>query len=38
MGPEPALSMDFHARELGNTDVFVSLAVRVDETTFSWEH
>jgi transposase InsO family protein len=36
-GPEPAVTVDFHAREFGSTEVFVSLVVRVDEATFSGE-
>jgi translation initiation factor IF-1 len=37
IGPEPAVAMDFHAREFCSTNVFVSLAVRIDKTTFSWQ-
>jgi len=37
VGAPPAIAVDMHARRFGSTDVFVSLAVRVDETTFSWE-
>jgi len=37
IGTEPAVAMDIHARELCSTDIFVSLAVRVDESTFSWQ-
>jgi len=37
IGAPPAVTVDMHARQFGSTDVFVSLAVRVDETTFSWE-
>lgn len=31
------MTVDLHARELGNTRIFVSIVIRVDETTFSWE-
>ena len=37
IGPKPAVAVDNHARDFGSTDVFVSLVVRIDETTFSWE-
>jgi len=36
-GPAPAVTMDFHARELGNTRIFVSIIVRTDESVFRWE-
>jgi hypothetical protein len=36
-GPAAGIIMDFEARELGNTQAFVSLIVRVDESVFSWE-
>ena len=35
--PPASITVDFHARELTNTGIFVSLAVRVDESVFSWE-
>ncbi len=35
--PAPAVAVDFSARHFGDTDVFVTLAVRVDKSTFSWE-
>jgi hypothetical protein len=37
VGPAPAVTVDFYARQFCRTDVFVSLAVQVDETTLSWE-
>jgi hypothetical protein len=35
--PAPSVTVDVHARHLGDTDIFVTLAIRVDESTFSWE-
>lgn len=35
--PPPVITVDTHAREICNTKIFVSLAVRVDESTFGWE-
>jgi hypothetical protein len=35
--PAPAVAVDCSARHFGDTDVFVTLAVRVDKITFSWE-
>jgi hypothetical protein len=29
--------VDFHATQFCSTDVFISLVVQVDETTFSWK-
>jgi hypothetical protein len=36
-GPAPAITVDPHARESVNTRIFVSLAIRVDESVLSWE-
>jgi hypothetical protein len=37
VGAPPAVAVDMYARQFGSTDIFVSLAIRVDDTTFSWE-
>jgi translation initiation factor IF-1 len=36
-GPAAAITMDFHAREILSTNVYVSLVIRVDKSVFSWE-
>jgi len=36
-GPAPAITVDPHARELVNTRIFVSLAIRVDNSVLSHE-
>jgi len=36
-GPAPVISLDLHAREMLNTGIYVSLAIRANESMFSWE-
>jgi hypothetical protein len=36
-GPAAAITMDFHAREILSTNVYISLVIRVDESVFSWD-
>ena len=36
-GPAPVIAMDLHAREMLDTGIFVSLAIRVDESVICWE-
>jgi hypothetical protein len=36
-GPAPVITMDLYAREMLDTNIFVSLAIRVDEFTICWE-
>ena len=36
-GPAPVITMDLHAEEMLDTGIFVSMAIRVDESVICWE-
>jgi transposase InsO family protein len=36
-GPAPVITVDLYAREMLDTNIFVSLAIRVDESMICWE-